>query len=427
MIGGHELSYTLAIVAFLIGAALGVSVARRRIIQLRAAANEPKSGATDVVVSPATVDEIVIAALDSLPSGVVIAGADGTVLFKNTAAKSISGVRHIDVLVDEAVESMVATAVTNEAQHRRFETAGSPSRAFDIRTKRLANGRIVATVEDVTEQSRIDTVRTDFVANLSHELKTPIGGIAALADTMSGETDPAVIERLTARIVDESYRLSRIVDDLLDLSRIEFGGADDWEPVTVTDVVNEVVARMQHEAKRAGVVIEAKCVAGVRVVGDRMQLVSALQNLVSNAIKYSGDGKKVQVEVQATPELVSIIVVDQGIGIAAKDHQRIFERFYRVDRARSRATGGSGLGLSIVRHVVSNHGGTVTVVSEEGRGSTFTIVLPRAESSAESIGPVESTQQSQSEVVVSREPRKPDGKVDTSRSAATSNETDVSV
>ncbi|NBX12332.1 MAG: two-component sensor histidine kinase, partial [Acidimicrobiia bacterium] len=405
MIGGHELSYTLAIVAFLIGTALGVSVARRRIIQLRAAANEPKSGATDVVVSPATVDEIVIAALDSLPSGVVIAGADGTVLFKNTAAKSISGVRHIDVLVDEAVESMVATAVTNEAQHRRFETAGSPSRAFDIRTKRLANGRIVATVEDVTEQSRIDTVRTDFVANLSHELKTPIGGIAALADTMSGETDPAVIERLTARIVDESYRLSRIVDDLLDLSRIEFGGADDWEPVTVTDVVNEVVARMQHEAKRAGVAIDAKCVAGVRVVGDRMQLVSALQNLVSNAIKYSGDGKKVQVEVQATPELVSIIVVDQGIGIAAKDHQRIFERFYRVDRARSRATGGSGLGLSIVRHVVSNHGGTVTVVSEEGRGSTFTIVLPRAESSAESIGPVESTQQSQSEVVVSREPR----------------------
>ncbi|NBO83797.1 MAG: hypothetical protein EBV14_00340 [Actinobacteria bacterium] len=308
MIGGHELSYTLAIVAFLIGTALGVSVARRRIIQLRAAANEPKSGATDVVVSPATVDEIVIAALDSLPSGVVIAGADGTVLFKNTAAKSISGVRHIDVLVDEAVESMVATAVTNEAQHRRFETAGSPSRAFDIRTKRLANGRIVATVEDVTEQSRIDTVRTDFVANLSHELKTPIGGIAALADTMSGETDPAVIERLTARIVDESYRLSRIVDDLLDLSRIEFGGADDWEPVTVTDVVNEVVARMQHEAKRAGVAIDAKCVAGVRVVGDRMQLVSALQNLVSNAIKYSGDGKKVQVEVQATPELVSIIV-----------------------------------------------------------------------------------------------------------------------
>jgi two-component system sensor histidine kinase SenX3 len=112
-----------------------------------------------------------------------------------------------------------------------------------------------------------------------------------------------------------------------------------------------------------------------------MQLVSALENLVTNAMKYSGDGKKVLVEVHATEELVSIAVIDQGIGIAAKDHQRIFERFYRVDRARSRTTGGAGLGLSIVRHVVSNHGGTVSVVSEEGRGSTFTIVLPRVPSS----------------------------------------------
>lgn len=332
--------------------------------------------------APSSLDEIIVVALDALPSGVVIADASGVVLYKNSAARTISGVRHIDVLVDEAVEAMVKTATTTETQHRRFDTAGSPSRAFDIRTKRLASGPIVATVEDVTEQSRIDTVRTDFVANLSHELKTPIGGIAALADTMIGEKDPQVIERLTARIVDESYRLSRIVDDLLDLSRIEFGGAEDWEPVAITDVVNEVVARMQHESKRTGVSIEAKTLAGVRVVGDRMQLVSALQNLVSNAIKYSGDGKKVLVEVQATAELVSILVVDQGIGIAARDHQRIFERFYRVDRARSRATGGSGLGLSIVRHVVSNHGGTVSVVSEEGRGSTFTIVLPREENSA---------------------------------------------
>lgn len=380
------MSYSLAIITFLVGAALGVSVARRRVARH---AESSKPGQASVAIgagrfgpAPSSLDEIIVVALDALPSGVVIADAGGAVLYKNSAARAISGVRHIDVLVDEAVEAMVKTATSTETQHRRFDTAGSPSRAFDIRTKRLASGPIVATVEDVTEQSRIDTVRTDFVANLSHELKTPIGGIAALADTMIGEKDPQVIERLTARIVDESYRLSRIVDDLLDLSRIEFGGAEDWEPVAITDVVNEVVARMQHESKRTGVSIEAKTLAGVRVVGDRMQLVSALQNLVSNAVKYSGDGKKVLVEVQATAELVSILVVDQGIGIAARDHQRIFERFYRVDRARSRTTGGSGLGLSIVRHVVSNHGGTVSVVSEEGRGSTFTIVLPREESSA---------------------------------------------
>ena len=375
------MSYSIAIATFLIGAALGVTVARRHQAQHHTAS--PSKQAT--VMSErhgSQAADIVITALDALPSGVVIADADGTILFKNAAARSISGVRHVDVLVDEAVDAMVRSAVKSESQHRRFDTAGSPSRSFDIRTKKISNDRIVATVEDVTEQSRIDTVRTDFVANLSHELKTPIGGIAALADTMIGETDPQVIERLTARIVDESYRLSRIVDDLLDLSRIEFGGSDDWEPVTVSDVVNEVVARAQHEAVRTGVAIEAKNQPGVRVVGDRMQLVSALQNLVFNAIKYSGDGKKVVVDVQATPELVSIAVIDQGIGIAAKDHQRIFERFYRVDRARSRATGGSGLGLSIVRHVVSNHGGTVSVVSEEGRGSTFTVVLPREMSSA---------------------------------------------
>ncbi|MFM7665269.1 MAG: sensor histidine kinase [Actinomycetota bacterium] len=385
------MSYVLAIVTFLVGATLGVSVARRRVernatnaaTQTRDTAAALASGERGAVAAtaaqPAAVDDIIVAALDALPSGVVIAESNGSIMFKNAAARAISGVRHIDVLVEETVESMVVSAVHAETQQRRFETAGAPSRAFDIRTKRLVNGRIVATVEDVTEQSRIDTVRTDFVANLSHELKTPIGGIAALADTMIGETDPQVIERLTSRIVDESYRLSRIVDDLLDLSRIEFGGADDWEPVALSDVVNEVVARMQHEAKRTGVAIETKNLAGVRVVGDRMQLVSALENLVSNAVKYSGDGKKVLVEVQATAELVSVVVVDQGIGIAAKDHQRIFERFYRVDRARSRTTGGSGLGLSIVRHVVSNHGGTVSVVSEEGRGSTFTVVLPREE------------------------------------------------
>jgi len=363
------MSYTLAIVTFLVGSALGLSVARRR---LQAASSV--DGQAPIVVLRS--NELLSLAFDALPSGVVIAEADATILYKNAAAKAISGVRHVDVLVEEAVVALIKTTMNSEAQQRRFETSGSASRSFDLRTKHLSDGRIVATVEDVTEQARVDTVRTDFVANLSHELKTPIGGIAALADTMMGETDPQVIERLSSRIVEESYRLSHIVDDLLDLSRIEFGGADDWEPVLVTDVVNEVVARMHHEAMRAGVVVEAKNVAGTRVLGDRMQLVSALENLVSNAVKYSGDGKIVLVEVQATSEFVSIAVIDQGIGIGAKDHQRIFERFYRVDRARSRSTGGSGLGLSIVRHVVSNHGGTVSVVSEEGRGSTFTMVLP---------------------------------------------------
>lgn len=374
--------YSLAILTFLVGSALGVSVARRR-LQVATSNQSPIVAVTSNAGSRSEStnnDELLTVALNALPSGVVLGDVNGNILFKNAAAMAISGVRHVDVLVDEAVMALVETTVDSDPQHRRFDTAGAPSRSFDIRTQRLADGRIVATIEDVTERARIDTVRTDFVANLSHELKTPIGGIAALADTMIGETDPQIIERLTSRIVEESYRLSRIVDDLLDLSRIEFGGADDWESVTISDVVNEVVARMQLDAKRAGVTIEVKKSPGAQVLGDRMQLVSALDNLVSNAVKYSGDGKSVFVEVQQTAEMVSIAVVDQGIGIGAKDHQRIFERFYRVDRARSRSTGGSGLGLSIVRHVVSNHGGTITLVSEEGRGAAFTMLLPRDES-----------------------------------------------
>ena len=383
------MSYLLAIVTFLVGAALGVSVARRRVLAATksGATNTNIAQVTPIATSPSTsaaatdslgkLDGVLTAALHSLPSGVVITDSNANIVFKNAAAESISGVRHIDVLVDEAIMVLLRGTVGADPQYRRFDTAGSPSRSFDLRTRRLADGKLVATIEDVTEQARVDTVRTDFVANLSHELKTPIGGIAALADTMIGETDPQVIERLTSRIVDESYRLSRIVDDLLDLSRIEFGGADGWEPVVVNEVVHEVVSRLQHEAMRSGVTLDAKNDERVRVLGDRMQLVSALENLITNAVKYSGDGKKVLIEVQATAELVSIAVIDQGIGIAAKDHQRIFERFYRVDRARSRSTGGSGLGLAIVRHVVSNHGGTVSVVSEEGRGSTFTMVLPR--------------------------------------------------
>lgn len=386
------MSYLLAIATFLVGAALGVTVARRRsIVSSQSSASSDRVLATvqsaattlpvdespEITASP-HVDSVLTRALNALTIGVVLVDVDGRTIFRNSAASTISGIRHIDALVDEAVAGLIRTSQHHERQHRRFDSAGSPARSFDIRTERLFGGVTLATIEDVTEQARIDTVRTDFVANLSHELKTPIGGIAALADTMVGETDQEVLTRLASRIVDESYRLSRIVDDLLDLSRIEFGGTDDWEPVSMQEVVSEVVAHVQHEATRAGVTIQSRVDSGALVLGDRMQLVSALVNLVSNAVKYSGDGKIVNVEVRSTPETVRIDVVDKGIGIAAKDHQRIFERFYRVDRARSRSTGGSGLGLSIVRHIVSNHGGTISVVSQEGRGSTFSVVLPQA-------------------------------------------------
>lgn len=315
-------------------------------------------------------------AMDALPIGVVVAVASTDHLVRNTIASAMTGVRHVDVLVDQAVEALLAQTFTDGNQERSLEVAGPPTKHFLIRTKLLSGGGAVAVIEDVTQKVLIDTVRTDFVANLSHELKTPIGGIAALGDTMTNETDPLVIQQLAERIVKESFRMSGIVDDLLSLSRIEFGKSDDWQPVQVGSVLREAVGQCQHLAQRHHVEIKLELENGATVFGDRSQLVSALSNLIENAVKYSEPGKLVRVETREDTETVAISVTDQGIGIAPADQERIFERFFRVDRARSRSTGGTGLGLSIVRHVVDNHGGKISVQSEEGKGATFTVTLP---------------------------------------------------
>ncbi|MGA1241002.1 MAG: sensor histidine kinase, partial [Ilumatobacteraceae bacterium] len=221
------------------------------------------------------------------------------------------------------------------------------------------------------------TVQTDFVANLSHELKTPIGAVAALADSLNGETETEVVWRLAERIVTESHRMSRIVDDLLDLSRVEFGGTDEWTEIDLGPVLVEVVSTNQHAAKRRGLGLSLTGSAELLVRGDRGQLVSVFSNLVDNAIKYSEAGGVVLVASAIQADQIKVTVTDHGIGIAEKDQERIFERFYRVDKARSRATGGTGLGLSIVRHIVLEHGGSIDVHSEEGLGSTFTVYMPR--------------------------------------------------
>jgi two-component system sensor histidine kinase SenX3 len=226
---------------------------------------------------------------------------------------------------------------------------------------------------------RIDSVRTDLVANLSHELKTPVGAIALLAETLADEDEPEVIARLGPKLINEAHRLARIIDELLELSRIELGEQSLAEVVSVTGVVEEAMDfhRALATARDIGVHADLPEVEP-GVLGNRRQLVSAVGNLLENAIKYSDAGSDVEVRVSADAEEVEISVRDHGIGIPGRDLDRIFERFYRVDKARSRETGGSGLGLSIVRHVMTNHGGVVTVSSAEGEGSTFSLRLPVA-------------------------------------------------
>ena len=321
--------------------------------------------------------ESLMDALDLLPIGVVIVDAKLNRRLRNNAAAAMTGVRYVDILVDQAVDEMLEQIKTSNSGERVLEAVAGTTRFFKIRGQDMDHQRAIVTIEDITEKSRIDTVQTDFVANLSHELKTPIGAVAALADSLNGETETEVVWRLAERIVTESHRMSRIVDDLLDLSRVEFGGTDEWTEIDLGPVLVEVVSTNQHSAKRQGLGLSLTGSAELMVRGDRSHLVSVFSNLVDNAIKYSEAGGIVLVESMIQGDEIVVNVTDHGIGIAERDQKRIFERFYRVDKARSRATGGTGLGLSIVRHIVLEHGGSIDVRSEEGIGSTFMVRLPR--------------------------------------------------
>ena len=238
---------------------------------------------------------------------------------------------------------------------------------------------MLAVVEDITERRRLEEMRRDFVANISHELRTPIGALSLLAETLSEEDDPDVVGRLAGRLHREALRLGRTVDDLLLLSRIE-GGEVATEPLTAAEIVAEAVDRTAVNARerQIEVKVDGDGSLGGHLVGNRVQLVSALANLIDNALTYSDPGSVVLVSAAEAAGHLELGVVDHGIGIPAQDLERIFERFYRVDRARSRRTGGTGLGLAIVRHVATNHGGEVRVTSREGEGSTFVLRLPLA-------------------------------------------------
>lgn len=239
----------------------------------------------------------------------------------------------------------------------------------------------VIVVNDVTDYRRLENIRRDFVANVSHELKTPIASIKGFVETLlDGALDNrADAERFCRIIARQADRLHAIIDDLLNLSRIEQSeGAADvvLEPTCVSDVINNALADCQHRADDRNITIHSQCDEQLRARCNGPLLIQAVLNLLDNAIKYSDEGGEVFVTVTATARQIVIAVRDQGCGIPAEHLPRIFERFYRVDKARSRKLGGTGLGLSIVKHIVAVHQGKVTVESAPGKGSTFSILLP---------------------------------------------------
>ncbi len=315
-------------------------------------------------------------ALDAVPVGIVLVDQRGSVVLRNKVA-AVGG--HAEVLLKEVVDRLIAAALRGDGGQERVSLFGPPPRVLSVRAVPLPDGGAVATIDDLSERARLDSVRTDFVSNISHELKTPVGALALLAETLADSDDVDVNRRLALKMVEEAHRAAGTIDDLLELSRIELGGQGEQEDVSIKAVLREAAARHRLTAESFGVVVRVAEIEDLTVRGNRLQLVSAVSNLIDNAVKYSNRGGVVRINAGLRDGAIEICIADEGVGIPARDLDRIFERFYRVDRARSRETGGTGLGLAIVRHIATNHGGDVAVRSREGEGSTFTLRIPTEE------------------------------------------------
>ncbi len=344
-------------------------------------------------------------ALDDLRLGVVVFDAEGAEIYRNNAARRHTTRRHGDAIVDAALERVVQGAMIGLSLEEAVELHDPPAKSLLVQASPTHDGEAVGgavtVIEDVTEARHLDRVRRDFVANVSHELRTPVGAMAVLVDALGDSDDPEVIRRLTDRLQHVTDRLMQTIDDLLVLSRLESGPIEGREATDLVSIVRMAVERLATTATARSITVAVNRTfdGPILIDCDRNQLVSAVANLVENAIKYSYEGATVTLRLgihdgmedgEAGPfdgghePLAVLSVIDSGIGIPERDLARIFERFYRVDTARSRQTGGTGLGLSIVRHAVMNHGGTVSVDSIEGRGSTFTISLPLSPASLKS-------------------------------------------
>lgn len=328
---------------------------------------------------------LLLGAIERAPTFVHVAGTDGHEILRN-APGSTTGTTSGDAIFERAVREMLEQSARGLFDEREVIVAGPPQKTFTVRAAPVEHAGTrfgsVAIALDVTESRRVEQVRKDFVANISHELRTPLGALAVLAEAAAMEADPATLRRLSARMENEAHRLASMVEDVASLSRLEAAGPVEAALIDVDRLVADAVERAMPSATQRDLSIVVDPIdATLRVRGDRLQLISALNNLLENAMKYSDSGDLVRINCRSTTvteagqEFVEIAVIDHGIGIPARDRERIFERFYRVDRARARDTGGTGLGLAIVRHVAVNHNGEVLVESIEGEGSTFTLRL----------------------------------------------------
>lgn len=390
-----------ATLAGILGGGLGlvigaVAVAASRFSERTMKAIPP---APDPLLDPGVSDVLAV-----LKSVAIVLDPSDAVVNNSAPAVSFGLVRHGELVHAELRQ--LARQVRRDGEIREVELelargfGTTRSTVMRARIAPLGAHRILILAEDHTHARRVEEVRRDFVANVSHELKTPVGGIALLAEAvLDARDDPEAVSRFAERIQVESTRLTRLVKEIVDLSRLQVADTlHEPELVEIPQVIAEAVDRVRVAADSREISLESVADERAAVFGDSELLATAVANLVTNAVNYSEAGTRVAVAGRRVGDTVEITVSDQGQGIPEGEQSRIFERFYRVDAARSRATGGTGLGLAIVKHVCATHGGDVSVWSEEGRGSTFTMRLPAAsdrgaaDSDRQAVGPAQGDQ-----------------------------------
>ena len=365
----------VAVLALVIGVVVGAGLTPR-IAERRQRRETEQSGIT--------VSEMLAHIVSMSPVGIVVVDTYRDVVYTNARARELGLVR--DRLLDDrawlAAQRTLATGADVEVDlspRKRAPGRSGLSVRGHVRLLTEDDRRFaVVYVDDQSEQARMEATRRDFVANVSHELKTPVGAMGVLAEALlASAEDSETVHRFAEMMVAESNRLANMVGELIELSRLQ--GAEplpDLEAVDVDTVVAEAMSRYKVAADNADIAVNTDAPTGYKVLGDQPLLVTALANLVSNAIAYSPNGSSVSISRRRRGENIEIAVTDRGIGIDAADQERVFERFFRVDKARSRATGGTGLGLAIVKHVAANHNGTIRLWSQSGTGSTFTLSIP---------------------------------------------------
>lgn len=323
--------------------------------------------------------------LNSMQDAVIALDAHGQVQWANRGMDRLGSRTRIGAPMIETIRDPdVVRAITAAAEHRNVQTSRAssviPGRTFDVTAAPMPGGGVVAVLRDLTETERVEKTRRDFIANVSHELRTPLTSIQGYAETLLDSTPQADhIHEFLEIIRKNAARMSRLTEDLLTLARVESGEQRfEIEPASPGELLHEVVQSFSAIARAQGVELVVENHADVQVSADREAVHQIFANLVDNALKYAAGGKKIVLGARPKGQSVEFYVQDFGPGIPSEHLPRLFERFYRVDKARSRESGGTGLGLAIAKHIILAHGGTIRAESELNHGSAFLFTIPVA-------------------------------------------------